>query len=776
LFAPLFDDNTVIVLAPPPVAHSPGPRSRYPKVHDRAIALALLLCDQDPFEYGFAYAKGRFQRENGRPVIASYEAEQFGFSDEKEREAAHKKAKAFLGRQLKDKEPPAKGAKHWPRFAGVIGDDAASRALFDLIASEPKNLELLGKAEAEPDGAAKLYFDRRDELNARVPRTVEVTKEYATRAEIAGWMYLGTFPKTGGTRAESKPIRFLPGHAVPFWDPGYLGLHPFALELYEGRLAVPLRELVVAWAANRVDDEGLRLGLYIAQARGLKGILPAARRVVDAKADAVEHHARAVAMGLVARYGEPAADVPRLLKHAGDETPFSRVRVPDGEKTVETQLRDVAVSMAVKLAGGDPRDFGFLWPCQVGGAPVADPYDSTQVGFATAADRTDGHAKAKQWLDRRPKKEGPKPDPAVRKLVEWLGAEEFADREAAEKELRKLGFQAEAALKDGLKSESPEVRERAAKLLDATRTDLLGGKDSPVWAKFKSVAGDDADAWKLYLRATGTRARAEMLLNAVNDPKAAAASYAKECKEIATVVNHGRASGVALPPKPPGFPDRDVTPDDLAALLFLGTLPRGGQTDVAEEPGAVTSHVLHAALAAETKKSFARLYAAWAESRPDYYSTALNIGLGDRVGELAGVARKALAVKDRPSWAGVRGPALQFLGLHGTADDVALVMKFAGDKAECGKIEFSKIEGGIGPFHPAVKNTDVVVQVRDVAFIAALRLHRQKPGDFGFEQAIVQDGGPPPAAHWLAHLGFCRDADREAAHAKAKDWLDKQKK
>jgi hypothetical protein len=64
-----------------------------------------LLCDQDPADYGFEYAKDKFRRANGRPVIANYEAEAFGFSDEKAREAVHKKAKAFLDKQKEKEEP-----------------------------------------------------------------------------------------------------------------------------------------------------------------------------------------------------------------------------------------------------------------------------------------------------------------------------------------------------------------------------------------------------------------------------------------------------------------------------------------------------------------------------------------------------------------------------------------------------------------------------------------------------------------------------------------------
>ena len=48
-------------------------------------------------------------------------------------------------------------------------------------------------------------------------------------------------------------------------------------------------------------------------------------------------------------------------------------------------------------------------------------------------------------------------------FVQQLGSDDFAEREAAEKELRKLGSKAEPAIKAGLKSDDPEIRTRCAK-------------------------------------------------------------------------------------------------------------------------------------------------------------------------------------------------------------------------------------------------------------------------------------------------------------------------
>jgi RNA polymerase sigma factor (sigma-70 family) len=968
LFAALFDDRTAIILAPPPTGKSPGPRSRRLAVHDSAVALALLLCDQDPFEYGFAYAKGRFQRDNGRPLISGYEAESFGFPDEDARTAAHTKAKAFLAKQKTKNEfeeqvkkieaevkklglvevatntnsfeskhpvqfdgkagavrvalgsavlvelpegtrvlkwnvggglpedigekngpvlshvlckwsekgtltfalyrvPAGKGKGNekpdpvatklveqlgsadfaereaaekelrklgakartaleaglksevpevrdrcakvlteirkgalddltknfdpkadvvpdhplWTRFKTLAGDTPASRELFAQVLADARLARRLEAAEANPADRAGIY---RDEVawqscNATYvvanqfpggyhmleggPRATELKPppEPITPARLAAYFFLGSYPET----TVDVPGKDRAGRPVREW----LMVETAAFSSTGDPSNTIVRKLFAAWLNNRVDGDTLESGYWRATADNIPDAVSAARRLLAA--EKLPSPAKASAALYLARCGK-RSDVP-LIEPLLTDTTVAR-KVTYDWQPAPVQVRDAALSACLLLHGESPADYGFDI-LRKRSDPKADAFSMAWLGFHTDESRTAAHKKGKAFLDKQKEEKKEKPDPDPVKLVEQLGSADFAEREAAQKQLRELGAKAETALKAGLKSEQVEVRYRCGKLLDQLRADRLAAPDSPVWQKFKAVAGDTEEAKKLYQRVTGTARRGEMLLAAVADPKAAAASYEKECDEIATAVKTSRIGGPPLP-KPPGPEVRDATADDIAALLFLGTLPRGGQKQLDKETVAVHSGRLRDGLRGETKAAFARLYAAWAEPRPEYYASSLSIGLEEGSPALAGVARKALAVKDRPLSADLKGPALRYLGLRGTSADVPLVIQFADDTTECGRIEFSKIPGGaLGPWRPAMKNTDVVAQVRDVAVIAALELHKKRPQDFGFEQDIVQDGGPPPGPHWLGHLGFCSDADRVAAHKKAREWLDKQK-
>jgi hypothetical protein len=80
------------------------------------------------------------------------------------------------------------------------------------------------------------------------------------------------------------------------------------------------------------------------------------------------------------------------------------------------------------------------------------------------------------------------PDDSTRidQLIKQLGSEQFAEREAASRELAAYGESALSALRRASRSEDPEVRRRARELLRAIVTRLLnppkmpGAKEPPL--------------------------------------------------------------------------------------------------------------------------------------------------------------------------------------------------------------------------------------------------------------------------------------------------------
>lgn len=139
-------------------------------------------------------------------------------------------------------------------------------------------------------------------------------------------------------------------------------------------------------------------------------------------------------------------------------------------------------------------------------------------------------------------------------LVRKLGAEDYAEREKAGEKLRKLGKDAEGALRKGLESEDPEVRTRSKALLEElappSAKKPAAPRPSPFAPGFRgsSVSVRSANGDSTYVITPGdgsatltfrTSASGEVKLEAVEGGKtrtaeaASLAAFLKEHKELA---------------------------------------------------------------------------------------------------------------------------------------------------------------------------------------------------------------------------------------------------
>src|SRR4029077_1397960 len=134
------------------------------------------------------------------------------------------------------------------------------------------------------------------------------------------------------------------------------------------------------------------------------------------------------ALVVVAQLGT-RADLPLFERHFGDETNVAAVDKPrtDGALdyhrpaplTETTQMRDVALGLALLLHAATPEDFGFVVRKDTF-TPKDGRYTipwSTQLhlGFDSEASRTAAFKKAKAWLaeKKNPAAETPEPTPGL---------------------------------------------------------------------------------------------------------------------------------------------------------------------------------------------------------------------------------------------------------------------------------------------------------------------------------------------------------------------------
>lgn len=302
--------------------------------------------------------------------------------------------------------------------------------------------------------------------------------------------------------------------------------------------------------------------------------------------------------------------------------------------------------------------------------------------------------------------------------------------------------------------------------------DKLRGAE--VKAAFLKAAGDDEPARALLAEVLKDAHRAKVLAEAVRHPERSGKLYAAEQwrlwqKAVST---------------PPGATEADIpSAPEIALSFMLGAHPSSADALRTEPPPddprisegryAIETALLCKSLKLELidpkrRAPFARLMAGWMATRADPW--VVDLGLAHarqrRLPEVVPVARQVV----RSAKLGAQHRAVAALALAdlGGAAELPTLRELMDDKTV-----WSSFREGRDPDGPTF-----TMQLRDVAVGATLLLINQDPGEFGFLK-FRREGVATLKLHEKLGGGlfaFTSDADREAAHKKAREWFDKQKK
>lgn len=165
----------------------------------------------------------------------------------------------------------------------------------------------------------------------------------------------------------------------------------------------------------------------------------------------------------------------RFVGSYGHSFASSLVMMPAGTKAVTGQSDTTALVWDLR---GPARGVKKLTAVELATAWVDLGGADAEKADAALWALVDGGADAGPFLATRMKPAVAPAEERLRKLVAQLGAEEFADRETAERELREIGDVAAPALREALKAvPSAEQARRANALLHASNAPLLGAGD-----------------------------------------------------------------------------------------------------------------------------------------------------------------------------------------------------------------------------------------------------------------------------------------------------------
>ena len=359
-------------------------------------------------------------------------------------------------------------------------------------------------------------------------------------------------------------------------------------------------------------------------------------------------------------------------------------------------------------------------------------------------------------------------DEKLTALVHKLGDRSYRVREAAARDLLRLGSAAVSALGNGMADADPEVSERCRQLMPMAASidrneklaTLLKDPAAPPpkglagLDRFLKVTGDDKAARELYAEMLGIHYRA--IEAADKDPKDGGRELKDFCEEAysrwQSEVRNGRYS----------YDNIFATRADVSLFFFLASDTRIARDSAALNRASVllySTRINKSLTGTEASPAVRKLFLEWLTNEPLPHMQQRGFQIAAQAGmkEALPVAIKILQKKDQQPYNAAQ--AMTSLVRLGDKDTVKILVPYMADKSNVGSVNF-----GNGPMH--------TIQLRDVAMGVAVQLSGQKPAEFGFD---TRNGGIATGSSYI-YYGFPDDKSRDEAHQKWKDFAVKNAK
>jgi hypothetical protein len=378
-------------------------------------------------------------------------------------------------------------------------------------------------------------------------------------------------------------------------------------------------------------------------------------------------------------------------------------------------------------------------------------------------------------------KTSPEIENLAKQLVLKLGAPTFSERDAASRELEKLGFGALQAIDEGRKNPDREIKTRCEtlypmiRMIDLKRRlqEYLDDKEGriantlPLGATFESICGKDAKARKFYIDLCISQL--QFIDDAVNNPKAMGEAYFDQCIDLENRIKGGSSQ---------------VSAQEILAMLLIGSDDKIGpfiDKAIPKQPDLGYHHPLstvfmhptfqNAFSDANTGPMFRKATFEWAKRRKDtkmkhryWVIKAIPQIVQQQSGRFV-VDQETLefmfdaAVGDYQQETFMRGEALTAVN--------SVVKK---EHARYLEDQLFKIETKLqGDLYRTVNWKLIVIetQIRDYALAVCVRLSDQKYSDYGFG---VLGAEPEMIDRYWNYCGFTSEETRQAAFKKYAEW------
>jgi hypothetical protein len=262
----------------------------------------------------------------------------------------------------------------WSRFRKLVGSDRAARNLFVEMQRAEPNLMVAFEAGQEP--AARMLETRIRFAQAAFQGRIGFSSNGLSVGSIAALLFVGS----------DKSINLADDYALQLGNLPYY--QPFQSAIVAGQQSELLKKILGPWIARDASQTLIYQNLYLAMRFNLKeGLDPAIRLLQQPGA---VPQVKPLALLAISKFGGK--------EHLPLVEPFMRATDLCAQVDVNgiryvTQVRDVALFASLRLAGQEPKGYGFTR------VPPNDQllYQIANFGFRTDLERDEAFKKWSEW-------------------------------------------------------------------------------------------------------------------------------------------------------------------------------------------------------------------------------------------------------------------------------------------------------------------------------------------------------------------------------------------
>jgi len=348
----------------------------------------------------------------------------------------------------------------------------------------------------------------------------------------------------------------------------------------------------------------------------------------------------------------------------------------------------------------------------------------------------------------------------IAQLIAQLADDSYAAREAASRELERVGLPARDELEAARQSSDAEVRNRATRLLTvilerdfanrlkAFAADVNGKKgiSLPGWEQFRERIGGGRNERELFVEMQRNEAA---LLGAYEDsPREAARMFRLRCEALQQMLR------IRTSPRP------EITLGSAAALLFVAS---DDEVDIPVRTGVQMYSTLNrtafrqAMQDGATKPILREMLSQWilANKSRDPQLSYYCLHLALQYGIKEGIEPAKVLITQKNAAPYYRAQALLTIGKFGERTDIEFIEPLLDDDTKFSNWRFGKKQ--------------VEVKVQDVALAMVVELTGQEVKDYGYTQARTDSRYKFFSANSLA---FENEEARKVAFEKWEKWAD----